>query len=338
METVLARPEAGEFARLTDPYRRELLVHCYRMLGSVHDAEDLVQETYLRAWRAFDRFEGRSSLRTWLYRIATHACLRALENRGRRPMPSGLGGPSGDPEGALEAPPREVTWLQPIPDALLSADPAQIATSREGTRLAFAAALQHLPARQRAVLILRDVLGWRASEVAELLDTSTAAVNSALQRARAQLEQAGLAEDTLVEPSDPERRELLDRFVAAFENGDAAALTRILRDDAVLEMPPFTAWFAGRDAIARFMASQGFAACGGAPMIPTAANGQPALASYERHGDGVRRAHGIHVLTLTDSGIARIRTFLDTSLFATFGLPSSVPDAGRARTGLLTRV
>jgi RNA polymerase sigma-70 factor (ECF subfamily) len=330
-DTVLARPE--EFARLTDPYRRELLVHCYRMLGSVHDAEDLVQETYLRAWRAYDRFEGRSSLRTWLYRIATHACLRALENRGRRPMPTGFGGPSGDPEGPLAEAPREVLWLQPIPDALPGGDPAQIAMSREDTRLAFAAALQHLPARQRAVLILRDVLGWRAAEVAELLDTSTAAVNSALQRARAQLEQAGLAEDTLVEPSDPERRQLLDRFVAAFENSDAAALTRILRDDAVLEMPPFTAWFAGPDAIARFMDAQGFAACGGVPMLRTAANGQPALASYQRHDDGTRRPHGIHVLTLTTTGIARISTFLDSSLFPTFGLPSSIPDGQSAPGG-----
>jgi RNA polymerase sigma-70 factor, ECF subfamily len=322
-ETVLAGSRAGEFAALTAPHRRELLVHCYRMLGSVHDAEDLVQETLLRAWRAYDRFEGRSSLRTWLYRIATNACLRSLEGRGRRPMPSGLGGPSADPGGPLEEPPEEVLWLQPLPDALLSADPAQIAASREGTRLAFAAALQHLPARQRAVLILRDVLGWRAAEVAELLETSTPAVNSALQRARAQLEQADPAEDTLVEPSDPERRALLDRFVAAFADSDADALTRILRDDAVLEMPPFTSWFAGAGAIARFMDAQGFAVCGGAPMIRTAANGQPALASYRRHPDGVCRPHGIHVLTLSGTRIARIRTFLDPDLFPTFGLPST---------------
>ncbi|MEU5156892.1 sigma-70 family RNA polymerase sigma factor [Glycomyces sp. NPDC021274] len=328
-ETVLAGPQAGEFAALAAPHRRELLVHCYRMLGSVHDAEDLVQETLLRAWRAYDRFEGRSSLRTWLYRIATHACLRALENRGRRPMPSGLGGPSGDPGGPLEEPPQEVLWLQPLPDALLSADPAQIASSREGTRLAFAAALQHLPARQRAVLILRDVLGWRAAEVAELLDTSTAAVNSALQRARAQLEQAGPAEDTLVEPTDPERRALLDKFVAAFANSDAEALTRILRDDAVLEMPPFTSWFAGAGAIVRFMDAQGFAACGGVPMIRTTANGQPALASYQRCTDGVCRPHGIHVLTLTATGIARIRTFLDPGLFPTFDLPIALPGGDR---------
>ncbi|RRS01210.1 sigma-70 family RNA polymerase sigma factor [Glycomyces terrestris] len=312
--------DAEEFTRLTDPHRRELLAHCYRMLGSAHDAEDAVQDAYLRAWRAFDRFEGRSSLRTWLYRIATHVCLRAIERRGRRPLPAGLGGPSADPEGPLESPPAEVPWLQPLPDALLGGDPAEIAASREGTRLAFTAALQHLPARQRAVLILRDVLDWRAAEVADLLGTTTAAANSSLQRARARLAQLDPAEPVR-EPTDPERRELLDRFVAAFEHSDADALTRILRADAALEMPPFTTWFSGADAIARFMRAQGFAACGGAPMLRTAANGQPAFASYERAADGGRRAHGIHVLTLTGAGITRITSFLDPTLFPRFGLP-----------------
>ena len=186
-------PVSDEFARLTDPFRPELLAHCYRMLGSVHDAEDQVQETMIRAWRSYGEFEGRSSLRTWLYRIATNACLRALENSSRRPLPSGLGAPGEDPDAPLAVARPEVPWLQPIPDALVSAgpaDPADIVASRQSVRLALIAALQYLPARQRAVLILRDVLGWRAAEVADLLGTSTAAVNGMLQRARARLEQA----------------------------------------------------------------------------------------------------------------------------------------------------
>ena len=195
-----------DFARLTDPFRPELLAHCYRMLGSVHDAEDQVQEIMIRAWRSYGDFEGRSSLRTWLYRIATNACLRALENSGRRPLPSGLGGPGEYPDAPLAAARPEVPWLQPIPDALVStgsADPAEIAASRQGMRLALIAALQYLPARQRAVLILRDVLRWRAAEVAELLGTTTTAVNGMLQRARARLEQAAPDQDQIHEPADP---------------------------------------------------------------------------------------------------------------------------------------
>src|ERR687885_24098 len=190
-------PGTEDFLRLADPYRRELLAHCYRMLGSIHDAEDLVQETYLRAWRAYDRFEGRSSLRTWLHQIATRACLTALENRSRRPMPTGLGAPSIDPADPLVEQP-EVPWLEPVPDAMVAAegsDPAAIVTSRQSLRLALIAALQHLPPRQRAVLILRDVLQWRAAEVAEVLDTTTTAVNSILQRARAQLNEVAPNED-----------------------------------------------------------------------------------------------------------------------------------------------
>src|SRR5881397_1214591 len=192
-----------DFLRQADPYRRELLAHCYRMLGSVHDAEDLVQETYLRAWRSYDRFEGRSSLRTWLHTIATRACLTALESRSKRPLPTGLGNPSGDPTDDLVQR-TEVPWLEPVPDALVGAegsDPAAIVTSRESIRLALIAALQHLPPRQRAVLILRDVLQWRAAEVAKLLDTTTTAVNSVLQRARAQLHDAAPTEDETVEPA-----------------------------------------------------------------------------------------------------------------------------------------
>ena len=215
-----------DFLPLAEPYRRELLAHCYRMLGSVHDAEDLVQETYLRAWRAYDRFEGRSSLRTWLYRIATNACLTALETRSRRPLPSGLGAPNADPDDALVQQ-AEVPWLEPIPDAMVAgaaADPATIVTSRDSIRLALIAALQHLPPRQRAVLILCEVLRWRAAEVAEMLDTTTAAVNSALQRARAQIELAAPSEDAVTEPQTPDQRDLLERYVAAFESYDVNAL------------------------------------------------------------------------------------------------------------------
>ena len=203
-----------EFARLADPFRGELLAHCYRMLGSVQDAEDAVQEAYLRAWRSFAGFEGRSSLRRWLYRIATNACLRALEQGHRRPLPSGLGGPGDDPEAPLATSPSEVPWLQPMPGALLEgglADPATIVGLRGSVRLALVAALQYLPPRQRAVLILRDVLGWRAAEVADLLGTTTAAVNSALQRARAQLARVAPAEDELAETAEPLRRALRER-------------------------------------------------------------------------------------------------------------------------------
>jgi RNA polymerase sigma-70 factor (TIGR02960 family) len=217
-----------------------LLAHIYRMLGSAEEAEDLVQETYLRAWRSFDRFEGRSSVRTWLYRIATNVSLTAVERRRRRPLPSGLGAPTEDPQARLVAGP-EVAWLQPLPDALLGReqeDPAAVAVSRAGIRLAFVAALQHLSARQRAVLILRDVLEWPAAEVAELLGTTTTAVNSGLRRARAQLARALPAEDELAEPAEPDRRALLERFAAAIEHGEAGALAELLREDVALEMPP----------------------------------------------------------------------------------------------------
>src|SRR5216683_1406780 len=250
-----------DFARLTDPLRPELLAHCYRMLGSVHDAEDQVQETMIRAWRSYGEFEGRASVRTWLYRIATNACLRALENSSRRPLPSGLGGPGEYPEAPLAAARPELPWLQPIPDALVSAgsaDPAEIVTSRQSMRLALVAALQYLPARQRAALILRDVLRWRAAEVAELLGTTTTAVNSMLQRAREQLSQLAPAQDQIREPAEPDLRKLLDRYAAAFENADVAALTKLLRDDAgdaadahLVRRPRARRWLPGRPSHAR---------------------------------------------------------------------------------------
>ncbi len=315
-----------EFARLADPFRPELLAHCYRMLGSVEDAEDAVQETYLRAWRSYGKFEGRSSLRQWLYRIATNACLRALEQGSRRPLPSGLGGPGDDPAAPLTTAGSEVRWLQPIPGPLLEtqpADPATVVASRGSVRLALVAALQHLPARQRAALILRDVLGWRAAAVAELLDMTTSAVNSALQRARAQLAQVAPAEDDLGEPAEPDRRALLDRYVAAFETADGTALEQLLREDVELEMPPFVTWFAGRQAVLRFFSSQVLAGLGQFRMVPTTANGQPAAAAYSRGRDGVYRPHAVHVLSLTSTGVTRIVAFLDPGRFAAFGLPPS---------------
>src|SRR5215813_7101493 len=239
-----------DFSTLTGRFRGELLAHCYRMLGSAEEAEDLVQETYLRAWRSFDGFEGRSSVRTWLYRIATNVCLTAIERRGRRPLPSGLGAPTDDPQAPLERS-RDVPWLQPLPDTLVDQDqdPAAVTASRAGVRLAFVAALQYLSARQRAMLILRDVLEWPAADVADLLDTTTTAVNSGLRRARAQLAQAMPAEDELAEPDDAERRVTLERFAAAIEAADASTIAELLRSDAVLEMPPFATWFAGRDVV-----------------------------------------------------------------------------------------
>ena len=315
---------------MTDPFRPELLVHCYRMLGSVHDAEDQVQETLLRAWRSYGQLREAASLRSWLYRIATNACLRAIETRRRRPLPSGLGRPSEDPEGPLVAAMPDVPWLQPIPDALMrpeSADPASVATSRTNIRLALIAALQYLPPRQRAVLIMRDVLGWRAAEVAKLLGTTTAGVNSTLQRARARLRQVAPSEDEVREPADPGDRALLNRYAAAFENADVTALAEPLRDDAVFEMPPLPARFSGREHIGLFLESHVLLQPGDLTMIPTAANGQPALAAYRRGQDGVRRAYAVQVLTVTASRVARVVAFLDPGLFATFGLPPVLPGA-----------
>jgi RNA polymerase sigma-70 factor (ECF subfamily) len=301
------------FAELAAPYRRELLAHCYRMLGSADDAEDAVQETYLRAWRAYGGFDGRASLRTWLYRIATNVCLTAAEQRGRRPLPSGLGGPS--PAGAPLT--EGIRWLGPLPD-----DPAAVASARAGLRLALVAALQHLPGRQRAVLILRDVLGWPAAEVAELLGTSTVAVKSALQRARERLGALGLAEDAVPEPGPDD---LLDRYVAAFAAADIPALTALLRADATLEMPPYATWFAGRDDVLAFLAARMLD--GRVDAVATAANGQPAVAIYL---DG--RAHGIQVLDVRGGLVAGIVVFLDPDLFPLFGLAgSSAPPAGSVR-------
>jgi RNA polymerase sigma-70 factor (ECF subfamily) len=313
-----------EFAQLADPYRNELLAYCYRMLGSVHDAEDQVQETLLRAWRSFGDFEGRSSMRTWLYRIATNTCLRALETRTRRPLPSGLGEPTEDPDGPVPVPHLDVPWLQPFPDALTgrgAGDPAAVVATRASMRLALIAALQYLPPRQRAALILRDVLGWHAAEAAGLLGVSTAAANSALQRARANIASLAPAEEDILEPADPKVKELLERYAAAFETADVAGLTELLRADAVLEMPPMAVWFAGRDRVSRFLGRRVLLRPGDFALRPVQANGQPAFAAYERGAAGRHEAHAIQVLTVTADGISRIVSFNDGGLLAAFGLP-----------------
>jgi len=316
---------AAEFTRSTEPFRRELLAHCYRMLGSADEAEDLVQETYLRAWRAYGSFEGRSSLRTWLYRIATNACLTALEQRGRRALPSGLGGPSGDPDTPPPAAEPGLAWVQPVPDALVisgSGDPAAIVVTRESVRLALVASLQYLPPRQRAVLLLREVLGVPAAEVAAMLGTSAVAVKSALQRARARLGEVDFGADDLIEPEDPRARELLGQYIAGFEHADIEALEKALRADAAIEMTGTRTWFSGRVTCLRYLAHV-IGAPGDWRMTPTQANGQPAVAAYYR--DGAYQALGVAVLTVTAGGISRITVFDGgADLVARFGFPPTV--------------
>jgi RNA polymerase sigma-70 factor (ECF subfamily) len=311
----------ADFATRAEAYRRELLAHCYRMLGSAHDAEDVVQETMLRAWRSFDSYDAaRASLRTWLYRIATNACLTALAGRPRRPMPSGLGAPTYGPNDAF-VPGFEVPWLQPAPDALFvdPNDPAEIAVAGGTLRLALVAALQLLPPRQRAVLILRDVLAWPAAEVAKMLEMTVPGVNSALQRARDRTRAAGLREDEVVEPA--EARAVVDRYMAAFCAADLGALRRLLTDDAVLEMPPFLNWFAGADDYTRFIA-RAYAMRGTDwRAVPLAANGQPAFAAYFRNPDGEFTLHTLQVFAVTRAGVARTVVFQDSAVFRLFALP-----------------
>ncbi len=321
------RAVTEEFGRLADPYRPELLAYCYRMLGSIHDAEDQVQETYLRAWRSYGAFEGRASLRTWLYRIATNVCLTALKNQGRRPLPSGLDRPSGGTPAGTGRPQTEVPWLEPIPDALLepvSADPAAVVADRSTLRLALVAALQHLPERQRAALILRDVLGMRAREVADLMGTTVPAVKSMLQRARAQIEDLAPEESEVSEPADPGRRALVDQYMAAFENSDVDGLMRLLTEEAIVEMPPYAAWFRGTEELRAFFTER-LTDPDVYRLLRTGANGQPAFGSYRRGEDGVHHAHAVHVLTLGSKGIERLIAFRDPKLFAAFGLPPTYP-------------
>jgi RNA polymerase sigma-70 factor (ECF subfamily) len=321
--------QSDQDAFLTDAqrYRRELLAHCYRMTGSLHDAEDLVQETYLRAWKSYKGFRGQSSVRTWLHRIATNTCLTALEGRQRRPLPTGLGAPSSDPAGEL-AERTEVPWLEPLPDQHDDqADPSEIVGSRESVRLAFVAALQHLSPRQRAVLVLRDVLQWKAAEVADAIGTSTAAVNSLLQRARAQLDAVGPSEDDKLSPPDsPETKDLLDRYIAAFEAYDVDKLVEMFTEDAVWEMPPFAGWYQGPEAIGTLTRVHCPAeGPGDMRFIALTANGQPAAALYMRNPEtGVHEAFQMHVLDVRPEGVSHVVAFLDTELFEKFGLPETL--------------
>jgi RNA polymerase sigma-70 factor (ECF subfamily) len=328
-----AASPSDEFVRRAERYRPELLAHCYRMLGSQADAEDAVQETYVRAWRSFASFEARSSERTWLYRIATNTCLTARQHHSRRVLPSGLGAPSADPSAPPGPADPAVAWLQPFPDAMISPDandPAAIVVTRDSVRLALIASLQHLPSRQRAVLILRDVLAWPAAEVAELLGMSVAAVKSALQRARARMGEVAPAADQVPELTEPEHRELLSRYIAAFQNADAAALERLLRQDATLEAPPLRNWYAGLRYCMPYMATHVLGSPGHWRMLPTSANGQPAVAAWYRGSDGAYLPYGIVVLTATAGGISRITSFGFPELLTAFGFPAVPPadDAG----------
>ena len=311
-----------DFIRDTEPFRRELLAHCYRMLGSAHDAEDVVQETYLRAWRGYQDFESRSSVRSWLYRIATNACLTALAHSSRRVLPSGLGAPAEDPQ-AEPVPAPDVVWLQAIPDAWVSTvdDPAALVTSRETLRLALVASLQHLPAQQRAVLLLRDVMAFPATEVAAMLEVSVTAVKSALQRARTRMKEVAPTVDDILEPTEPRARELLELYMSAFEKADVAMLEEVLRRDAALEMVGSRTWFAGRATCLPYLAGGVLGLPGDWQMVAIAANGQPAAAAYHRDGDGVMRAFGIAVLDVTATGIARIVVFGEPGLVTLFALP-----------------
>jgi len=315
------------FDRLVEPFRAELLAYCYRMLGSAHEAEDSVQDTYLRAWRARERYdETRSSPRTWLYRIATNACLTALEVRGRRPLPSGLVAAS-DPLAPL-VPGENLAWLQPLPDALLDGgDPARAVIDRSSLRLAFAAALQHLSARQRGALILRDVLGFSASEAAEILGTTVVSVNSSLQRARSRVKDVAVEQDRPSEPSAAEQRAWVDRYMKAFEDADVEGLKRLLTEDVVMEMPPMLNWFAGPGNYGLFMewvfAQAGTDWC----LKAVAANGQHGFAAYRRVGAGYE-LHTLQIFTVTAEGISRNSVFQDTAAFASFGLAAGIEAQG----------
>ncbi len=321
-----ATPASGALELQLEQHRVELTAYSYRMLGSSFEAEDAVQETFLRAWRGFDRFEGRAALRSWLYRIATNVCLDMLSGRERRARPMDLG-PAQEPvESNLNTLP-EVTWIEPIPDGRVvpEGDPAEVTVARETVRLAFVAALQHLPPRQRAVLILCEVLRWKATEVAELLETSVASVNSALQRARATLEGIDVSADTA--PSvDTADAELLARYVEAFERYDMEALTSLIHEDATQSMPPFDLWLSGREDIFRWWVGPGIG-CRGSRVIPTvAANGAPAFGQYKPSagGDGYE-PWALQVLEVSDGRIVELTFFLDTErLFPLFGLPASV--------------
>jgi RNA polymerase sigma-70 factor (ECF subfamily) len=327
--SLMAQVASPALEHQLEQHRSELTGYCYRMLGSPFEAEDAVQDTFLRAWRGFDRFEGRAAFRSWLYRIATNVCLDMLNGRNRRARPMDFG-PAVEPvESNLNTLP-EVTFIEPIPTSLLSAesDPAEVAVQRDTIRLAFVAALQHLPARQRAVLILCEVLRWKASEVAELLDTSVASVNSALQRARATLEEREIEATDAVAPMDPEQKEFLERYVDAFQRYDVEALTALLREDASQSMPPFDMWLSGREDVLKWWFGPGIG-CRGSRVIPVeSANGSIAFGQYKpsESGSGYD-PWALQVLEIVDGKIVDITFFLSTErLFPLWGLPPRLDD------------
>jgi len=308
-----------------DEYRTELTGYCYRMLGSPFDADDAVQDTLLRAWQAWDRFEGRASVRSWLYRIATNVCLDRLRGKERRAMPMDLTSPASahNPPGAILA---ETTWVQPIVDADVesASDPAEQVVMRDTIRLALVAALQHLPPRQRVVLILREVLSWQAAEVADLLDTTVASVNSALQRARATLDAAQVDLDARIDPLTDSDKRLLERYVAAFEAYDMDALVKLLHHDASISMPPYEMWFRGVDELVTWYTGHGLA-CKGSRLIPMHVNGAPAFAQYKPSGPGGQQEPWcIQVVEIEDGAITHVHHFLGAELFERFGLPPTV--------------
>jgi RNA polymerase sigma-70 factor, ECF subfamily len=321
--------DPGQFAELAEPYRRELRAYCHRLLGSLEDAEDLVQETMLRAWRRLETFEGRASFRAWLYKIATNACLDALDKASRRGLPTTSLSPA-NPGDALPAASSDPVWLEPFPDDWLDeSTPSAEAryTLQESVTLAFMTALQVLPPHQRTVLVLRDVLDWQASEVADFLDMTVSAVNSALHRARSTLSRQQLAAPNgkTVREDDPQIRALLERYVRAWEEVDVAALVSLLKEDATFSMPPFPAWFRTRKAIAAFFAASVFVRGISCRLLPIHANGQPGFASYQFDpAAGRYQAHSIHVLGVDDEGIVSLTAFLKPSLFGYFGLPDSL--------------
>ena len=328
-ETTIQRPSPATTATPSDltatleQYRSELTGYCYRMLGSAFEAEDAVQDTLVRAWRALDRFEGRSALRSWLYRIATNVCLDMLSSRQRRARPMDLN-PALTADHPLGAPLPETAWIEPVPDSRVvpeGGDPADVALARESVRLAFVAALQHLPPRQRAVLILREVLRWRATEVAELLDMTVASVNSALQRARATLAKVQADEPDDATPIGPDDEVLLRRYVDAFERYDMDSLTALLRDDAKWNMPPFELWLRTHEDIVKWCLGPGIG-CRGSRLVPTSANGSPAFGQYKPGPNGELLPWSLQVLELSEGRISGITFFLDTQkFFPLFGLP-----------------
>ncbi|HST54797.1 MAG TPA: sigma-70 family RNA polymerase sigma factor [Solirubrobacteraceae bacterium] len=319
-----AEHASGEVEQQLEQHRRELTGYCYRMLGSAFEAEDAVQETMLRAWRGLDRFEGRAALKSWLYSIASNVCFDMLKARERRARPVDMG-PAGTIDSPLTSLP-EATWIEPIPDASVlpeSGDPAELVAARETLRLAFVAALQHLPARQRAVLILREVLRWKATEVAQLLDTSVASVNSALQRARSTLDASDLSPGASGPPMDDSQQALLDRYVKAFELYDVDALVALLHEDAVLSMPPYELWLQGVHNIRRWWTGRG-AGCAGSRLLPAMANGSPAFGQYRPSGPGgSHEPWALQVLEISGGRITGFISFLDTPRwFPLFGLPA----------------